>query len=271
MMPPVCSIKTAAFFLIFLCAAISCSRSRAVAGKSGVLELQIPADGTGEAESADGAGYVPADAQIAVLFGYGYNDAAFQDAVIPRLKRAFGLADEAGLILPLVYPDDFRYGDSGRISDLYGALKSRRIRGLILLGAPERTHAVLARLRDDHAAPAPETVGGYPIFSLFPQDDVLGTEAGADVVLDFAAAFKDADAGETLKIDAQRFAEEVPEILAKAVRYIYALPEPPQPDANLAAGVSRMLGGEWNVLPYIDAETGMHPANHFVVERVANG
>jgi hypothetical protein len=155
-------------------------------------------------------------------------------------------------------------GNTARIADLYDRLAERNIRALILLGSPEQTHRVLARIADDN-----ETRLGYPVFSFFSQDDMMGTEALSDLVLDFAALDERVDTQELPDEALQPLTAEVPELLYRVIRYAYNLPAPLPPDGNLSVHLSKMAGAEWKVLPYIDAETGMHPKNHFVIEKSA--
>ena len=51
------------------------------------------------------------------------------------------------------------------------------IAGIITIGAPENTHYALAKLQDSDYK--------NPIFSVFPQDDILGTESGSTLVIDY--------------------------------------------------------------------------------------
>lgn len=118
--------------------------------------------------------------KIAVLFGYGYNDKAFIDIVLDQIKKTVGLSANGGAVFPLVFPDDFKWGASARISLLTGMLEDAQVNGLVLVGAPEGTHSVLASLQDAGGGTIP-----YPVVSLLPQDDVLGMEAGCDLVLEY--------------------------------------------------------------------------------------
>ena len=49
--------------------------------------------------------------KICVVYGYGYNSAEFINSEKERFEKKYGLSDgteESGLIIPLVFPDDFK-------------------------------------------------------------------------------------------------------------------------------------------------------------------
>jgi hypothetical protein len=194
---------------------------------------------------------VPVDEPIALLLGHGFNEPAFTQTLLAGLAEQFGLASEKGLVLPLVFPADFTLE---RISLLYNKLENERIGALITLGAPEGTHKAIARLQDNGAA--------YPVISLASQDDILGTQAGSDLVLDIAVEQPD----DLLEEQAAPPAEEMAAILPALLRHlgftqkILAVPEPGQE-------ILELLRGRWDILPYIDAETGLYAVNHFILKK----
>lgn len=51
---------------------------------------------------------------VCVLIGYGFNDDDFVKKAINSLEKKFGLTENGGLVLPIVFPDDLH----GRISSL---------------------------------------------------------------------------------------------------------------------------------------------------------
>ncbi len=190
---------------------------------------------------------------IVLLFGYGFNNEAFYTSTKKLLSEEFGLYSDGGIILPLRYPDDFR----NRISNLYEIINEQNVRGIIMMGAPERTHAALAKLQDDW-----EGQPAYSIFSFFPQDDILGEESTCNFVLEYARGTTDeATDGETeLKID-----EDAGEILCRSVNYIMSLPSPLKADSELIRHV-QFIAGNRKVHRYTDSETGLQSVNHFVME-----
>lgn len=129
------------------------------------------------------------DSYVVVVLGYGYNDGFIKTTILQDLEITYGLADNGGIIIPFVYPDDFLSYGYERISllpsnildeleDLNGEKDFSSIAGIITLGAPENTHYALAKIQDS----------GYEncIFSVFSQDDIMGTEAGSTLAIDYA-------------------------------------------------------------------------------------
>jgi hypothetical protein len=200
---------------------------------------------------------VPGEARIAVLFGYGYNEESFVTLALERLKSLFAEPAEEEIIFPLVFPEDFRSGNTVRFS--FDKLDGLELAGLVLLGSPEKTHLALAAFQK-------KSGGGYPVVSLFPQDDVLGTEAFSDLVFDFeieSGIETEEDSGRRLR----ELQDDTPGLLERAVYYVSLLRESLPKNADLFVHASQLAGPGWEVKPYIDAETGMHPVNHFVVAR----
>jgi len=117
---------------------------------------------------------------IVVVCGFGYNDADTKNNIVQVLQSTFGLTTKDKSLLLLTYPFDFMRGDSARISLLVDKIEGVDVASLILLGSPTNTHKVLAYIQDNNYT--------YPVFSLFSQDDILGTEAGSTVVIDVPCA-----------------------------------------------------------------------------------
>jgi hypothetical protein len=197
------------------------------------------------------------ESRVAILFGYGHNDPAYREPLVEELAALFGRADEGGLVLPLVFPGDFPYS---RISLLFDRLAEEPVGVLLLLGAPERTHLVLARLQD-----AWEQSGRpYPVVSLFPQDDLLGTEAGSTLV--FSHALSETPAHEEEEAEEKPGFTTPPELLHHMVAYWSAHLD------NGAAGAlspailaGELLGPDWVATPFTDSETSLRSANHFII------
>lgn len=213
-------------------------------------------------------GFPEPNRRVAVLLGYGYNDADFVASMRERLSRSFGLADDGGSVIPMVFPDDFGRGSSARISLLPSMLRDSRASALVIVGAPEGTHRALASMQDSGGGSI-----GYPVISLLPQDDVLGMEASCDLVLDYLPA---ASTEEGFGGDSEAFLDNVPSLVERAVHYASLVP----PDATDGFGETlreltmhaRLLAGDdWVVSQYIDPESGIRPRNHFVIERAVSG
>ncbi len=126
---------------------------------------------------------------VVVLFGYGYNEGESKEELLNQLSAEYGLAENGGIIIPFVYPDDFDAYGYERISlltdnieaellELTGEVDITKVAAVVTLGAPEGTHYALAEIQDS----------GYDavIFSVFSQDDILGTEAGSTLVIDYS-------------------------------------------------------------------------------------
>lgn len=248
--------KAKIFFvlMIFLLATVSCKKQvEAVVDTDEIMLSVLPADEKDSEGMDNGAMWSSNEGLVCIMFGYGFNSESFRKETLSLLDKEYGLAENGGIIWPLVYPDDFR----NRIMNLYDLVNEQNIRGIILLGAPERTHYALAKLQDDWDGFTP-----YSIFSFFPQDDILGEESTSHFVLEYTRGITDeANEGETeLKID-----EDAEEILSRAVKYIMDLPSPLASDSELFSHV-QFIAGNRKVRHYIDSETGLHAVNHFVME-----
>ncbi|MBP5577715.1 MAG: hypothetical protein J6X67_13255, partial [Treponema sp.] len=46
------------------------------------------------------------DGEICVLFGYGFNSENFYSQIIRNLDTLYGLEENDGMILPLIFPDE---------------------------------------------------------------------------------------------------------------------------------------------------------------------
>ena len=202
---------------------------------------------------------------ICVLLGYGYNDEAFIEKTRAMLERDYGLVgdDEDALILLYVFPDNFDVGGKTRISKLATLLEDKELAGLLILGAPEGMGIPLAKLQDAHDGVLP-----YPVFTLFPQDEVLASEAMADFVLDYAH-HGEADA-ETAQEEAtvqQDFDADT--LITNAIQAMLTLREPPKQTMNsqeLLHFVQKIVGKQRTIIHYTDIESGIQSANHFIFQ-----
>lgn len=209
----------------------------------------------------DISSFVEPHRKIGIVLGYGYNDEDFVEATLQELDRSLGLAERGGAIVPYVFPDDFMRGGSARISDLTGMLEEDEVMGLVVVGAPEGTHRVLAALQDTELNRA-----YYPVISLMPQDDILGIEAGSDIVIEYVPA----SATEELVEESGAYQENVPQLIASVAYYLTLLPADYfggfQQDLELLTHARQLAGSQWDVSRYIDPETGLCPMNHFVID-----
>lgn len=264
--------------------------------------------------------------RVVVMFGYGYNDVSFVEQTTERLYAKYGAAQDGGLIVSVVFPDDFKKGKEAVTSELpryamsedyippyaaYGeglsALSTAaeetvgiNLRGVLLLGAGENTNYAIARLQDYYG-------GGraFPVFSLFPQDDTLGTEATSDFVLERVQETNVNGREEGEEENAQKFVPEVERMIERSIECFCELidiccsPCNGQDEgadagatdaggaggADAAAKSAGAAGGAgaslaWDdslilnvmdiayplpVSRYVDGETGLQSVNHFVI------
>ena len=188
---------------------------------------------------------------VVVLFGYGFNEPSFTNSILQKIKDEFGVENENGLVLPVIFPDDLH----NRISSLNDFLGDRQIRGIILLGAPERTHIALAKIHNDWDNMAP-----FNIFSFFPQDEALGQEGTCNFVVEYPRLHTELseDSGVI------QSADESVEIIMNSIRYVAQLPGSIPCDKDLQFHVQNILKGK-KIKPYVDSETGITSVNHFLI------
>ena len=218
--------------------------------------------------------WTPVEKHIALLFGYGYNDKAFVDSICSKLAEDYGLEKENGLILPLIYPDDFLVtGSIARISNLSSIVKDKNCRALITLGAPEYTHRALAKIQDENL--------NCTVISLFSQDDILGTEAGSFLVFDFAEdelVLSDETEDESIT----EFEEEAITSLTNDTelkhldkmnflvsKVVESLKNPLEiKNKEILQVATGIFGKNWEVSSFLDTDTGLRAKNHFVLNYV---
>lgn len=188
---------------------------------------------------------------VVVLFGYGFNEPSFTNSILQKIKDEFGVENENGLVLPVIFPDDLH----NRISSLNDFLGDRQIRGIILLGAPERTHIALAKIHNDWDNMTP-----FNIFSFFPQDEALGQEGTCNFVVEYPRLHTELseDSGVI------QSADESVEIIMNSIRYVAQLPRSIPCDQDLQFHVQNILKGK-KIKPYVDSETGITSVNHFLI------
>ncbi len=250
-----------AFALLALCILLSlftaCGRTSksSIEQSMGTDSQESVSDAEEQEAQEEEPHYSPDDGIICILFGYGFNEEDFYNEANEMLKEKYGLASEDGIIMSITFPGDLK----NRISNIYDIISENKVKGVILLGAPDNTHRTLTRLRDywtQTGTPAPH------LFSLMPQDDILGEESNCDFVLEYERKNSvEAEAEEsTVPMD-----KTVEQILIRAVRYMEELSEPLKADSELHAHVQAIVG-EKKVHRYTDSETGLQAINHFVIE-----
>ncbi|MBR3550311.1 MAG: hypothetical protein IKN90_09560 [Treponema sp.] len=212
------------------------------------------------------------DGEVCVLFGYGFNSENFYSQVIHNLDTLYGLEENDGMILPVIFPNDIK-----KISLLRDMLNERNIRGVVILGAPEGTNSVFARLQDEYDGKIP-----YPVFSLFPQDDILGQESTCDFVLEYERKVEEESMEEQIL---QHIDSDASEIIMRTIAFILNCEDESSPydekpasekdsrktltlapDESLHGFVQKIVGTR-KVIRYTDSETLIPSSNHFVIER----
>lgn len=200
--------------------------------------------------------------KLCVLFGYDFNKPELKEPLLKMLGENFGLAEDGGLIYPLIYPDDFKHGSRGYVSDFAAILQSEDLDlcGIVLLGAPENTHKALAKNQDKWEQNVP-----YPVIALFPQDDVLGIESTCDIVVD-----KGQNAGLTGELAPEEsdgsVHEDAPQIINETISYILLLDGAPERTKSLQTHLTQMLK-KHSFHNYTDPESGLSSINHFVLNQ----
>lgn len=238
----------------------SCSNS-AKAGKK-VFSPSVPAEEISQSTTPqeDKPLWQVTNKRVCILFGYGYNSPEAVATIMDTLSKQYGASEEGGLIAPIVFPDDFRRETKAVPSDFFELLSeyknNHNLSGIVLLGAPERTHQALSRLQDSYEDEVP-----YAVFSFFPQDDVAGMEAVADIVVDKAQHQTE---DEVVEVEYDQFIQDdISEILLAAIQYMLNVEHSFQKDLTLYAYAQQILSPH-NVAHYVDPETGLRSINHFI-------
>lgn len=264
-----CMLKDFNFFVLVIfimtlpCTFTSCKKKQGASPyiPSGeIIQLEVketsPEDKV-DASAVKSHGHAE-DGEICVLFGYGFNEENFYTQIIKKLDDLFGLEEDGGIIFPVLFPDAVK----NKISNIRELLDARKIKGVVLLGAPEGSHYVFARLQDEFDGTIP-----YPVFSLFPQDDILGQESTCDFVLEYERKIEEESVEEEIL---QQVDSDAADIITKAISFMENLDSRLNADADLHNYVQNIVGNR-KVLRYTDSETGIQSSNHFIIERSGSG
>ena len=204
--------------------------------------IQLEVQKTTEEQNID---WTTTERKICVIFGYEYNREEFKSKALAAFSQKYGMAEEGGLILPLIYPDDFLHSGRARISSLKDLVANYYLDGMIILGAPESMNRALAAIEDEYGGQKP-----YPVVAFFPQDDMLGIESTCDLVFERASEISD---------------DEMLSIVEATIEYL------PLCQGNLESRTeiehaTQMLDGKKGIKRYVDSDTGLSPENHFILE-----
>lgn len=139
-------------------------------------------------------------------------------------------------------------------------LEDVKIAGIITLGAPEYTNNTLAVFRENM-----EDGNEFPIYTLFPQDDILAIEATSDFVLDKAVEQSD-NVQEIKEESEQVIVDEIEDIIDNAIDYMLLFEKPLKSNSELRIHVNNIAGANYKIKRYVDPETGLSSINHFIIE-----
>ncbi|MCQ2591813.1 MAG: hypothetical protein MJ188_03425 [Treponema sp.] len=198
--------------------------------------------------------------RILVFFGYDFNTPEVKEKIIKILENNFGLSENDGLISTITYPDSFKRNGRYYVSDFTDFLINydEDLAGIIILGAPERTHIALGRLQDYWNMQVP-----YPIISLFPQDDILGMESTCDLVLDKLDEV-DADNLPAEESSNSALLSVATNVLISSINYMVNMNGGIKKDSSAQAHAVQMVKGK-RLQYYLDPESGLHAINHFII------
>lgn len=269
-------IKNIIFLFISVMFLFSCDKKETMYFETQELEIEI--DPTTKNFETSIPLWIPGDyPKIVIVFGHGYEEEDVQKEVLSVLETQFGLADENGLILPLTFPEE--YFTNKRVSSdwLIKAIKDENVFAIITVAAPDRTHYSLADLQDNN----------YPakVYSVFPQDNILGTESGSEFVLNYKSLGTRIDTSPVYVLDSSKtepkvstrnfeedgvFRGDIAQILIPIIRRINSLNNRAMPETT--AGFASFLQDAYSKIfldstltPYVDAQTGIKSQNHYVL------
>lgn len=219
--------------------------------------------------------WVPGNySKVAVVFGHGYETPEIQEPILQELDRVLGLAKNNGLIIPLTFPKEYFSNKRVRNAWLYEALQDQDVFAIITIAAPERTHYALATLQDKSF--------NAKVYSIFPQDDVLGTESGSVLVLDYqnlGAKIDDSTAyipqnrtelPSSSFEEQSQYSDDITKILIPLLKRIkssnnLAIPEDSSSLIEFLQNAYQSDFPNCKIEKYTDAQTGIKSQNHFVL------
>lgn len=199
--------------------------------------------------------------RIFLFLGHSYNSPEIIEQINFTIEENFGFAENDGLIIQKIFPNDFKYSNKSFFTIFADELKhsNEDFLAIILLGAPENTHIALSRYQDFWEQEIP-----FPIISLFPQDETLGIESTCDIVIDKSQAVE--ITGEQISEENEEsIVEDYCEILINCINYVKNIDFPLQKDFSLKQHTIQMLKTK-KIKNFIDPETGLQSINHFIIE-----
>lgn len=229
---------------------VSCSKNKT----SQNIGNEIEPTESSEIDSDIGKKWTNENGVICIVFGYGFNDSLYYSQSVEKLGAIYGLNQDGGLLYPLLFPDDLKNG----IQSLHQTLDGLNIKGIIFLGAPDKTHLVLARYQDEYGGEIP-----FPVISLFPQDDILGQESTCSLIIDYEHT---SDDEETTTETSLTIGADAEYIFMNAVKYMANLNGPLVKGVELKEVAEKIAGADKKVRRYIDRGSSMQSVIHYTVE-----
>ena len=240
--------------------AASCKKNKVQHQEGETIQLNIQSSSDKDLLESQTQTWHVTNKRVCVIFGYDFNAPEAVEKFTALLQERYGLENDGGLIYTLTYPDSFKHGVRSYSTELSSLLTStdRDLAGIVILGAPENTHTAFAKLQDFWEQAVP-----FPIYALFPQDDVLGLESTCDFVLD-----KEQQTDLTGDIAPEETVSEIileaPEVLTDCIDYMLNMEGPFVKDSSLPKHVQQMLRDK-KIHHYVDPESGIQSINHFVL------
>ncbi len=248
------------FLILLTLTAFSCKKNKNQIPQEDLIQINVQPSSETEALKTENQLWHVTNKRVCVIFGYDFNTPEAVEKFTNLLQDRYGLESEGGLIYTMTYPDNFKHGGKAYATELASLLTGtdRDLAGILILGAPENTHSAFAKLQDYWEMNVP-----YPIYALFPQDDVLGLESTCDFVLD-----KEQQTDLTGDMAPEETVSEIileaPEILTDCIDYMLEMEGPFVKDKTLPKHVQQMLKNK-KIHHYVDPESGIQSINHFVL------
>ncbi len=255
-------MKKIIYFIIIISVILfaGCKKAKAQVPGADSIEISVQPINNESVLDSDNQTWHVTNKRVCIIFGYDFNSPEAVEKFTALLGERYGLEGDGGLIYTMIYPDSFKHGAKGYATELATALTGtdKDLAGIIILGAPENTHTAFAKLQDFWEMGVP-----YPIYALFPQDDVLGLESTCDFVLD-KEQVTDLTADIAPEETVSEIILEAPEVLTDCIDYMLEMEGPFVKDSTLPKHITQMLKNK-KIHHYVDPESGIQSINHFVL------
>lgn len=222
------------------------------------------ADGKPSVAEAHKPRHRTADHQVLVMLGPGY---AARPEILDGLVSEYGLSGAGGMVVKLLYPEDFKVGKQVRLSLLTEAAKHPDATVLVTVGAPDGIIYELNRIR----AARPD----LRIVSLFADDDAIPIEAVSDIMVENATS------GELLAPENADFAppDGIDVLLLASVLAVEDKDSSIEPLAGLTTAMDtarnllkrKAACADWNFSDYVDPDTNLRSRTRLVLATAAAG